>query len=95
MSATKDHLLVQGFIRIYSQEFSINIPPEIHQLFFLWFHITAQILTWNAEYRSMNTIQLSEDKVLAKRNPVSFQPSYILADIEPVFDGIHCWRIQV
>ena len=95
MSSLKDELLVTGYIREYCNNHELNIPGEVTRLFFTWFHFRVEILKWSTKYIATEDIVLSDNNLLVTKPGENYRPSYILADTEPVFDGIHCWRIKV
>ena len=56
-----------------------------------------EILRFSEEFHS-DSIGLIDDGKCAKKGGKGAQRwghSYTMADIEPVFEGIHCWRVKV
>ena len=97
MTTRKSELLVNGLIREYCKTYQLDIPDEIITLFFIWYHIKSEILKWSETFhyqsKFSSAIDLSQDNTVVRVD--SWGPAYILADVEPVTKGIHCWRIEV
>ena len=53
-----------------------------------------KILKFSTEFITPNELQLSDDNRCVKKINTS-DHTYVLADIDPVTTGIHCWRIKV
>ena len=90
MAALKDELLVFGWVRM---EYDETVPMDVCDLCFKFYHLLAEILTFSEEYRSSVGVELSEDKTYVIKQ--SYGHKYVLTTAEPVFSGIHCWRVLV
>ena len=88
-------LLVWGYVRELekSEALSNIIPSSIYQLIHELYP-KAWLLKFIDEYRSKMDLVLSHDNttVYTKGNRTQ---RFILCDIEPIREGIHCWRISV
>ena len=99
MSQTRlriDELLVYGFIHKPLLK-PLNIPLEIINLCLKFYMELYEILKFSDDKKKhyiCERLQLSEDRTCVSR-PGYTECGYVLADIEPVTYGIHCWRIQV
>ena len=98
----KDRYLTFGFVRrLHSllsdmkenRDLYKNLPELIMHIVLSYFHLFHEILKFSTEYKSSDGLQLSDDNQCVKRKGSGHK--YILADIEAVTKGIHCWRIQV
>ena len=88
----KEKLLIVGYMR---QINITNIPLDIINLFILFYHATYKILQFSKIYCTQKAYVFSDDNKCVTRSRTSGGMAYIVADIEPVKDGIHCWRIKV
>merc|ERR1719242_80128 len=95
-NAKKDELLVFGFCRIATNEMKdITLPSELIQMFFVWFHEKYQILKWSQKYRTMESMSLSDDdRCVTRKASTDNTYQWIICDAEPVYDGVHCWRLK-
>ena len=85
-----DELLVFGYIRTQIL-INYDIPIDIYKLCYKFFHLLSEILTFSDELKSKDGIQLSHDKTYAIKKSVGHK--YVLTASDPVFTGIHCWRV--
>ena len=91
-----NELLVHGFIRKQCKKMNIKIPLAIIDLFFIWYHIKCIPLPFSLKYISSKRIALTENNYCATSKSGNDDTyGWVLADVEPVFKGIHCWRIRV
>eukprot|EP01084_Bolivina_argentea_P259936 438818_1 len=88
-----DQFLLSGYIRENAAACAI-IPTEIIQMCFSFYHIKCEILQFSVTHKSKRGIMLDLNNTRATLSDV---PPYqwILCDIEPVTDGIHCFRFQI
>ena len=98
----KDRYLTFGFVRRLHSSLSDmkgnrdlykNLPELIMHIVLSYFYLFHEILKFSTEYKSSDGLQLSDDNRCVKATKSNHK--HILADIEPVTKGIHCWRIQV
>ena len=90
-----DELLVYGYIKT---QIHMAIPTDIHRLIYMFYHLLAVILTFSDTMKSKTGISLSEDKTYAIKLDIPGVHSghrYALTTADPVYHGIHCWRILV
>ena len=73
------------------QDRSISINDIINIIIVYW---QMKLLRFSDEYKSSGW-KLSDDNTLCERVRGPDEPNWILADIDPWFKGIHCWRIQL
>ena len=85
---TEDELLIHGYIK-HQKYLSIPIPIDIINLLLLFYHIEWEMLKFMANTKGF---KLSEDRLCAIKQDKWIIQS-IVADIEPVKSGIHCWRV--
>ena len=90
----QDELLVHGYINRQITYKLQGIPTDIMNLFVLFYHIPFQLLSFSTKYKSRDGIIYTENNKCIVRRGV-FSHRYVLVDIEPVTEGIHCWRVQV
>eukprot|EP01084_Bolivina_argentea_P203110 346934_1 len=89
--------LIFGYVKNECIKHRITIPRELIELIVLWFHQKYSILQFDKRYSSDICIgqiafMFEEDrKLLTKLN---IGHSYVLADIEPLFEGVHCFRTK-
>ena len=99
--AIRDRLIIDGFIREFCHNVRIDIPKDIIQICFKWYHIAWEILTFSHQYNSnkpdkIHAFIFSDNDTCVKRNDdLQWSHKYILADCNSVFNGIHCWRVNV
>ena len=99
----KDVLLVYGYMHNQSFFNKLQIPIEIIEICLKFFMEIYQIQQFTddieSHYRSSDGLLLTENRTCVRRvfdNSCKWEECrYILADIEPLTTGIHCWRIQV
>ena len=91
----KDRLLSFGFVRTYCVQFQLDIPTDIMSLVFVWYHIRVEILKWCTEYHGEGIKLLDGHRLAQQPADQDGGPAWVLPDVEPVYSGIHCWRIQV
>ena len=91
----KDQLLSFGFVRAYCVQFQLDIPTDIMSLVFAWYHIRVEILKWCTKYHWKSIKLLDDNKVIQQPTYGDGGPAWALPNIEPVYKGIHCWRIKV
>ena len=58
----------------------------------LKFYNQVKILKFSKQYGGGDIKFMDEDKCVIHKD---CSHTYVLADIEPVKSGIHCWRVQV
>ena len=89
-----DKRMVDGYIRT---EISMEIPIDIYQLIYNFYHLLAVILEFDDKFMSSRCITLSQDKTCAiKLDAIGNSGHrYALTNADPVFDGVHCWRVLV
>eukprot|EP01084_Bolivina_argentea_P003180 5938_1 len=85
-----DTLLVFGYIRSHEKAKDVTIPEDIANLCFQFFHLLAEILIFSHEHISATGIKLSMDKTEVTKKSSSHK--YVLTTLDPVFEGVHCWR---
>ena len=89
----KNKILVFGYIRSQSNEFKIIIPFDINNLCLKFYHLIFEILTFSSKFKSKDGLILSDDNKCVS-STTSFH-CYILTTSDPVFHGVHCWRVHV
>lgn len=89
----RDILLISGYLRTESNKLNIIIPQELTTLFYKCYHLLFEIVKFSTIYLTEDAFILSDDNKCCKR--IDGAHAYILADCNPVFEGIHCWRVQV
>lgn len=87
----QNEALVHGYIKQESND--IDIPLDVISLCVLFYLETYEILRFSEKYKSDDGIQLIDDRKCAHK--VGSRHRYVLCDIEPVSEGIHCWRVKV
>lgn len=92
----KDELLVSGYCRMVLQKSeALTLPSELIHLLFEWFHQRFEILKWSEQYRTKDAMKLSDDSRCVTRAQMKVQGyQWILCDVDPVFEGVHCWRLM-
>lgn len=93
----KSALLVYGCIRSENEIYKLHIPDSIIDLVVLWYTDTFQILQFSDEFCDRKAFRFEDDRKLIVRQPESIDRGhrFIVADIEPLMEGIHCFRSQV
>eukprot|EP01084_Bolivina_argentea_P237506 399147_1 len=92
-SRTKDELIVRGFIRENAIALKLTIPSELITLFYDWYHLKHEILTFSTTYQTDKAFKMMDDNKCAIRTSSTKDHAYILSDCQPVFHGKHCWRV--
>ena len=87
--ALLDKLTIDGYVRT---EAFVDIPTDIYRVIYDFYHLLIVVLTFDDKLKSEDGITLSEDKLCAIG---AEGHSYILTTADPVFEGVHCWRILV
>ena len=90
----KNESLVHGWIRGQTKTRSVEFPIDIINICLLFYMEVYEILKFNDQFIAETGIELSDDNKCVTRVKGSYHRS-IMADVEPVFEGIHCWRAQV
>eukprot|EP01083_Nonionella_stella_P164479 544462_1 len=91
-STEEDDLLVTGYVRRFCLESNIDIPIDIIALCYDWYHAHYQLLAFKP--RAIKSFKLTDNNQCAHRLGIKQNHSYVAADCDPVFDGVHCWRIH-
>ena len=86
-------LLTFGYIRIH--KLTTKIPTDIINMIFKFYFETFIILKFSSKFIEKEELSLSDDDTCVTRVYPTFDRKYVLVDIDPVQNGIHCWRIQV
>ena len=89
----RDELLVFGFIRFDDAVSNKEIPTDIMNLCTDFYHLVFEILSFSDKFCSDEAFTFSDDNRCV--TAVCDGHKWVLADIEPVTEGTHCWRIQV
>ena len=90
-----DDLLVFGYVR-FNYESETTIPNALIKLFFTFYHSLYEILKFSTKWCSNDGFEFLDSNKCIKRI-LSSTHDYrnILADCDPAFEGIHCWRVKV
>ena len=92
---SKYELLIWGYIRKLEKEESFTniIPISIYELIHELYP-KSWLLRFSDKYKSKKDLILSDNntKVKTKGN---WTQRFILCDVEPIHEGIHCWRISI
>ena len=84
-----DELTVYGYVRTAS---CMDIPIDICRVIYDFYHLLIVVLSFDDKLKSTDGIKLSEDKLCAIG---TVGHRYALTTVEPVFEGVHCWRVLV
>ena len=94
--AQEAEYIVHGYIR---RLMIADIPSDIIKMCLSFYLLNYQILRWSKEYKTNDAglILFDNDKCVKRTDYVTNQRLYrwILPDIEPVDNGIHCWRVKI
>eukprot|EP01084_Bolivina_argentea_P112909 201335_1 len=89
--------VVEHWFRCQNLNCNISIS-NIVSIILLFYH-PIDILRWSNEYVTANSFTFTDDmKCIQKKHNHIFDfwsNCHILPDTEPVFNGCHCWRINV
>ena len=90
-------LLTAGYIRIqkFATEMPTKIPTDIINVIFEFYFETFMVLKFSSTFMAGQGLQLSEDDLSVTRIPPAWDRKYVLVDIDPIHNGVHCWRVQV
>ena len=97
-----DELLVYGYVHEPILNV-LQIPTEIIEICLKFYMEIYKILQFSdnkeLHYISNDGLLLTDNRTCVKRvfdeTSTFHECRYVLADIEPVTNGIHCWRVQV
>ena len=89
----KANALVFGYIRQECKLGNIVIPDALIELFVEWFYQKIQLLKFSRKYSNAQRFVFENDDT--KITKKSSGHSYMLVDMEPLFEGAHCFRVQV
>ena len=87
-----DKLTAHGYVRT---EICVDIPMDIYRVIYDFYHLLIVNLRFDDKLKSADGIKLSEDKLCATADNVFHGHRYVLTTAEPVFEGVHCWRVSV
>ena len=90
-SAEVDEEIVYGYLRSYNH--IIELPADLWDLIYLFYHWTFEIMKFSQHYKSKTGYKLTDDNKCAQR--FGCDGSRWIVGNDPVFEGIHCWRIFV
>ena len=94
LSEKTANILVNGYIRNECKKLDISMPDSLLELVFLWFCQKYQILKFSKTHRSEpGFYAFSKNSTMIRKKKGGH--SYILADIQPLFEGVHCFRVEV
>ena len=97
LTKEKSELLVYGCIRLENKTAKLQIPESIIELVLDWYLETFQILQFSDVFCDKKAFKFEEDRKFIIRQPDSVDRGhrFIVADIDPLMDGVHCFRAQV
>lgn len=94
----RDHLLLHGYMREYCQKLKVfDFIAALLDICFDYYHLRFEVLKWSKVYMTIGDLELSDNnKCLTRTGGHNYVCNYqwIIAEVEPVFTGIHCWRLQ-
>lgn len=92
----QNEMLVYGYVKRESKDFA-EIPLDIINICLLFYMELFEILTFSTEFISDDGIELMDNNKCVMRcdDRGMIWHTYAMADIEPVSEGVHCWRIKV
>lgn len=88
-----DELLMYGYIRCDIGINNDDIPLDIMNLCMKFYHLNFELLPFSQEFCSDDTYQFTENNQCI--TVIADNHKFIVADVEPVTTGVHCWRVQV
>ena len=98
----KTRNIVFGFIRnsqslLPKSQTYYNIPPIVYHCCLLFFWLKIIPISFSNKYKSnYNIIKLIDNNKAIQKSYVNVDKyPYIALDIEPMSDGIHCFRITI
>ena len=93
--AQEAEYIVHGYIR----RMMTDIPNDIIKICLSFYLLDYQILKWSQEYKTNDEglILLDNDKCVKRTDYVANDRlhRWMMPDIEPVDNGIHCWRVKI
>ena len=90
-------LLIHGYVRRVQKSFKIQIPKELFQIISS-FYPKAKLLPFSKEYKGKDCLVLLEDDTKLMHQPPRpecMKHRHALIDIEPLKEGVHCFRVAV
>ena len=93
LDKVQSEILVHGYIKMESKNAS-EFPLDIMNICLVFYLELFRILRFSDKFISKDGTELRDDNRCAIKS-LEFGHNYIMADVEPVFNGIHCWRVQV
>ena len=95
LTEERANLLISGYTRKDCKSFEIEIPTSLIELILLWFFEAFEILQFSDKYCSKepDVFRFENNRTTVTKIEEDFH-RYICVDTEPVFTGIHCWRVQ-
>eukprot|EP01084_Bolivina_argentea_P239197 402050_1 len=91
----QDETLVHGYIRKYQKDIHFNIPNDIIEMIALFYVPIFELLQFvkiSTISDEDNNLTLEDNRFLVKSHAYRWN-LFVLADIEPIMDGIHCFRV--
>eukprot|EP01084_Bolivina_argentea_P239194 402044_1 len=91
----QDETLVHGYIRKCQKHIHFNIPNDIIEMIALFYVPIFELLQFvkiSTISDEDNNLTLEDNRFLVKSHAYRWN-LFVLADIEPIMDGIHCFRV--
>ena len=86
-------LLTAGYVR--NHKLATEIPKDIINVIFEFHFESFVILKFSSDFIAKKGLLLSDDNISVTRIPPLWERKYVLVDIDPIQNGVHCWRVQV
>ena len=95
MFLTKEraNLLVFGYNRQERRPMNTEIPTSLIELIFIWFYEAFKVLQFSDKYCTKDIFTFEDDRTTIVKEE-SYGHRYICVDTEPLFTGMHCFRVQ-
>ena len=88
----RNEMLVHGYIKRESKDI-IDIPLDVMSICLLFYLEVFEILKFSDKFISKEGIELLDDNKCVRA--IEWDHIYAMPDIEPVFQGVHCWRAKI
>ena len=93
----KNTLLVIGYIRIFTEKLQ-SIPNDLMYLCVLFYVDIYHVLKFSTQYACSSNngswIYAEKNHCVISQSQCRYEHGYILAETDPVYHGIHCWRVH-
>ena len=95
-SVSQQMTLVKGYMRQnYHSTKPFIMPDKIIETCLEFVTLLYQHVAFSTEYKSAKGLELTDNHRCVRKSAKYPRTTWVLGDIEPVYEGTYCWRVFV